>query len=397
MNVTVDNNLKKLYQILLLVLAISLPLPEPILPIILIALTPLSIYLRINQKISVFSHKDTIWYFVLFVLVVVGLFWCIETKQGLKLVEKNVSYLILPIVIIPQLIKDSIQLYKGFVISLLIVAGFTLIATLTATAFFESESRWYFEEIERFGFHPTYMAVYSLLAIVFLSHFYIFKNKFLTYLTIAFFVLFLFFLASRIAIITLVCLLIFKLINTFEKKYLVGLTIVILTGASLFFISEDFNYKTKQLLDFKGVTYYDNNNYGSVSVRVAKIKASLIVWEENKWFGTGTGCLKPKLVKAYRSKELECWPCSRNEYNPHNQYLHYFAEYGIVGAVMFLGLLFFLIFNAIKKGNYILIEVLIVFLLAFLTESLLYRQKGITAFVFFTVLLYRLSNIKNKT
>ena len=394
MNVTVDNNLKKLYQILLLVLAISLPMPEPILPIILIALTPLSIYLRINQKISIFSHKDTIWYFVLFVLVVVGLFWCIETKQGFKLVEKNLSYLILPIVIIPQLIKDSIQLYKGFVISLLIVAGFTLIATLTTTAFFESESRWYFEEIERFGFHPTYMAVYSLLAIVFLSYFNIFKNKFLTYLTIAFFVLFLFFLASRIAIIILVCLLIFKLIVTFEKRYLVGLTIVFLTGASLFFISEDFNYKTKQLLDFKGVTYYDNNNYGSVSVRVAKIKASLIVWEKNKWLGTGTGCLKPELVKAYRSKELECWPCSRKEYNPHNQYLHFLAEYGIVGVVLFLGLLIFLIINALKTKDYTFLEVLIIFLFVFLTESLLFRQKGITAFTFFMILIYRLKNRK---
>jgi len=392
------DSLENLYNTLFVSLIVSTVLPEVFFPVLLVCILPLSIYFRYRDNISLLNEKDTLLFFGMFLIILIGLFWCDNTFPGLKLVEKNLSYIVLPIVILPKYLKDIYKLQKTFVIAFTLISIYTMVVVLWKANSSAEGLRWYFEYIENTGFHPTYMAVYSLLAIVFLSNTRLFpKNKNLSYFFIVFFVLFLFFLASRIAILILASLLIFKLFLSFERKYLIGLVVVFLTGITLFFASEDFNYKTKQLLDFKGVTYYDNNNYGSVSVRVAKIKASLKVWEEHKWLGTGTGCLKPELVKAYRSKELECWPCSRNVYNPHNQYLHYLAEYGILGGLLFFGLLFFFIYNALKKKDYVLLEVMMIFLLVFLTESVLYRQKGITAFVLFTILIYRISTRKTET
>src|SRR5690625_4834879 len=81
--------------------------------------------------------------------------------------------------------------------------------------------------------------------------------------------------------------------------------VVSILMALFYYISDYFRFKVHQLKDFQGVSYYDNNNYGSVSVRVAKIKASIMVWQENKWFGVGTGDYRDALVEKYRSKEIE--------------------------------------------------------------------------------------------
>lgn len=361
----------------------------------MILLAPLSLYLRFKHKLNYFKNKDSCLYVLIFLLYVLGLLWCDQTKEGLKFIEKNLSFIVMPLVIIPQLLPNKKKILRAFVISLIIIAVYTLVATLINVSFFGSEFRWYFQEIEKFGFHPTYMGLYCLLAIVMITREKLFENyKKLNWILLSFLMLFLFFLASRIAILALVFLLILRLITSWKKEYFIGLISIFIIGVGLFFASDDFNYKTKQLLDFKGLTYYDNNNYGSVSVRVAKIKASLKVWSQNPWLGSGTGCLKEDLVTAYRSKSIECWPCSRQQYNPHNQYLSFLAGYGFMGLALFLALLGFLVYKAIRYKNILLLESLLLFMIVFLTESLLYRQRGLTAFLFFMILFYGIHNYR---
>lgn len=386
-------NIERIYQILLIVLALSLSLPERILPLVMILLAPLSLYLRFKHKLNYFKNKDSWFYVLIFLLYVLGLLWCDQTKEGLKIIEKNLSFIVMPLVIIPQLLPHKKKILSAFIISFIIIALYTLVATLINILFFESELRWYFQEIDKFGFHPTYMGLYCLLAIVMITREKLFENnKKLNWILLSFLILFLFFLASRIAILALVFLLILRLITSWKKEYFIGLISIFVIGVGLFFASDDFNYKTKQLLDFKGLTYYDNNNYGSVSVRVAKIKASLKVWSQNPWLGSGTGCLKEDLVTAYRSKSIECWPCSRQQYNPHNQYLSFLAGHGVVGLVLFSALLLFLVYRGIRSKNNILLECLLLFMIVFLTESVLHRQRGLTAFLFFMILFYGIHN-----
>lgn len=374
----------------------SLSLPERILPIVMIVLAPLSLYLRFKHRLNHFKNKDSWLYLLIFLLYVLGLLWCDQTREGLKFIEKNLSFIVMPLVIIPQLLPPKKTIFKAFIISLITIAVYTLVATLINISFFGSELRWYFQEIEKFGFHPTYMGLYCLLAMVMLTREKLFDNKKkLKWILLSFLILFIFFLASRIAILALVFLLVLRLLISWKKEYFIGLISIFIVGVGMFFISDDFNYKTKQLLDLKSITYYDNNNYGSVSVRVAKIKASMKVWSQNPWLGSGTGCLTVDLVTAYRSKSIECWPCSRQQYNPHNQYLSYLAGYGFVGLTFFLLLLILLAFKAIKTKNLLFLESLFIFMIIFLTESLLYRQRGLTAFIFFMVLFYGI-NIHRK-
>ncbi|WP_264560054.1 O-antigen ligase family protein [Flavobacterium sp. N2270] len=78
--------------------------------------------------------------------------------------------------------------------------------------------------------------------------------------------------------------------------------------------------------------------------------------------------------------------------NFHNQYVQVFAELGLIGFVFFLIILFINIKNAFQSKNFMHIAFAILMISLFLTESFLWRQRGV---VFFT-LFYCLFNYNKK-
>ena len=77
--------------------------------------------------------------------------------------------------------------------------------------------------------------------------------------------------------------------------------------------------------------------------------------------------------------------------NFHNQYIQTFAELGLVGFILLILILFINLKNALKNKDFIHIAFAILMLSLFLTESFLWRQRGV---VFFTA-FYCLFNITN--
>ena len=67
--------------------------------------------------------------------------------------------------------------------------------------------------------------------------------------------------------------------------------------------------------------------------------------------------------------------------NFHNQYVQIFAELGVFGFLLLLALLLLSIRNAIQSKNYIHIAFSVLMMSLFFTESLLWRQRGITFFI----------------
>lgn len=277
---------------------------------------------------------------------------------------------------------------KGFILGFSFIAIYTILFSTFNFYFFNSGTKWYFQNIEHYGFHPTYMGMYSIISLIFLEREKLFKINNIKILLITINILFIVFSASRIAIIALLLIFILRAIFERKKRYL-----IIVGGAfsSLFLfylLSNDFRFKVNQLTSFKGFDHYDNNDYGSVSVRVAKIKAAKKVWLDNKWFGVGTGGLTESLIKEYRSKEIECWPCAQRRYNPHNQYLSILSGHGLIGFFIFALLMIFLLYRAFKDRNYVLLELVLLFLIIGFTESILERQKGLMLFTFFLYFCY---------
>jgi O-antigen ligase len=81
--------------------------------------------------------------------------------------------------------------------------------------------------------------------------------------------------------------------------------------------------------------------------------------------------------------------------NFHNQYIQVFAELGIVGFVLLILILFLNTKNAFKNKDFLHIAFAILMLSLFLTESFLWRQRGV---VFFTVFycLFNTTRLNNK-
>jgi O-antigen ligase len=242
-----------------------------------------------------------------------------------------------------------------------------------------------------YGFHPTYLGLYAISAIIILDNLKLFNKK-TTNILILFFSFLVFITISRIAIICLVLFFIYK--SIFNKDVFYGKIVIalLIMSVSMYHFSKDYRLKINQISDFKGFSYYDNNNYGSVSLRVAKIKASIRVWKKNKWFGVGPGQIEDQLISFYRTKSIQCWPCAKRKYNSHNEYLQLLATFGNIGLAIFLVLISFFVFNGIVNKNTLLLWFVFLLLMFSLTESVLERQRGITFLIFMLIMAYQSNN-----
>lgn len=389
-----NNSLLKVYNFLLLATVVSLSLPNILFSIFLVPTLILALMIRINYKISPFKHKEAWLFFSIYAYFIIRTIDSSNLSLDLKFLEKNLSYILLPIVIIPEAINDNNKVFKSFVFSYFIVALYTVFAVFLTTVIADKTSpKWYFQNIETVSFHPTYMALYAVFALLFLDKIKESLSKKWFYFLTLFFLVFILFTASRIALVALFVLFIYRAILFRKKRDIVTLVSIILLFGITYTFSNDFRYKINQISTFKGLSY-DNNDYGSVSVRVAKTKAAFYTWKKNIWFGVGIDDLKNELIKQYRSKKIECWPCAQRRYNPHNQYLSYLSGHGIVGLLLFFTTLLFFGIQGVKNKNQLLVESLIIVLIFMLTESLFERQKGITIVLFFLLFLNTI-HIKN--
>lgn len=373
------------YHYALCIMAFSFSFPDSLYPIGITLLAATGVFLRIKEKNTKVDKQLVLFYVILFSYIALRIIGNEDVRYGFRVLERNLPLLIIPLLVIPNKIKQPKDFYRSFVLGIVLAGLITMIGVGYNQVFLaNSESTWYFSAIDDYGFHPTYMAMYALIAMVMLSERNLFSKTWTIALS-AFLSLFVLFSSSRIALIVLLLLFVLKALFSGKKIFYYGLVFIGILLIALFSFSEDFRFKFNQLKDFQGFSYYDNNNYGSVSVRVAKIKASIMVWEENKWFGKGTGDYREALVQKYRSKKIECWPCARARYNSHNQYLNILVAHGAVGFLLFAAWMSYLLFIGWKTNNRLILEVIFVILMISLTESILEVQRGIVI-VFF--LLY---------
>ena len=76
-------------------------------------------------------------------------------------------------------------------------------------------------------------------------------------------------------------------------------------------------------------------------------------------------------------------------YNYHNQYIQIFAELGFVGLTLFLMILFIILKEAINNKNYFLFSFIIITSAVCITETFLWRQRGMVFFIIISLLLSR--------
>jgi O-antigen ligase len=251
------------------------------------------------------------------------------------------------------------------------------------------------------NWHPTYVAMFVNISIAIqlqlCSEEYSKKQLIFTALIVLFLCICLILLNSLIGIVSFAMLVLYHLYQLSKQlqisnKIKAGVLIAIITGLfSLYYFNPFQNEKIDSLKN-KAFTITDNQDQRNLlTMRLAKWETHIDIFKGYWLGGTTYGDINFIRKKTYETKGYQ--DLAHYNYNAHNQYLEVLATYGIIGGVIFFGLLFAPVFNTNKYA--LTMPFLLIVALTFLTESILVRQQGILYFMFFYV-LYTHKNLISK-
>ncbi|MES2590504.1 MAG: O-antigen ligase family protein [Bacteroidota bacterium] len=370
----------------------------------------------LKEKIQLLKNNKLIWLFSsLFIMYGVGLLYG-DLQLGLFEIEKRLSLLIFPIVIgtAPLISSKKLNITLiSFSLSCVLISLICLINTFyinysQGIDFFSDKfytvnsygtiytynNSWLFSNenlTKTYGFHPSYFSVYTIFSIFILIYTLI-KNgnlgklaKSLIVVAIVHLLIFNFFLASRIGILSLFILLISAMLFYAHKKekLLKGFVITflfVLTVVSFLQLFTPIREKFKSLVSSSA----ENFQFSGGSSRFQLLESVFVVIKDNVLIGVGTGDLQPALQKIYESENFII--PFRYQHNPHNQFLDIAATLGILGSLFFLISLLYPMYLSYKTNNYLYLIFILLFVFLSLVECPLAMQKGVVWYAFFNSL-----------
>ncbi|BCY27841.1 hypothetical protein KK2020170_07090 [Flavobacterium okayamense] len=162
--------------------------------------------------------------------------------------------------------------------------------------------------------------------------------------------------------------------------------------------SDNFENKITMYEAWNNKTFSPKDFFPGTAFRVYQFRVFLELFEENSifWKGFGFNASNIKIEQKGVEHNIYLGDANHEGYqkkNFHNQYLQIFAELGFIGFLLLMLILFFSLKTAFNAKDFIHISFTFLMISLFLTESFLWRQRGI---VFFTVFfcLFTTSNTK---
>ena len=312
-----------------------------------------------------------------------------DVNAALFNIEKSLSLVIIPLAIgVSRRSVYSMNLMILFAIGCVLLTvylyfvNFLLFAKSGYIATYVwNDSSWIYMFFTKPGnIHPVYLSIYHVISFYALllfsfSRWAILRSpiKVLLIISILISLATIFFIQSRLAVLTLFIVPILALpswgLKTRYTQYIIlGTIILISIGALLFFI-----VPTRYLDRLKELP-------GAISQRTELWQAAWNVFEQNKIWGTGTDECQYQLDLSYLKHGNDI--AINHRYNTHNQYLHVLISHGFIGFMVFFLILVLGFYHAYtNERGYIFAPFLISYCLFFTTENVLSLQKGIVLFV----------------
>lgn len=397
MNVLQQNKYYNISEIFLILVLATLPLGGHALnsnAVILFFLASLTNYI-VNKPTFKFN-RISILLIIFYAVCLLSLFWT-ENLENTKIgLVRFLSYLALPLAFVLNSNKPfNNEKIIGIFSKLLVFYGVycVFIAAINCIQNGDISYLFYHKLSNNLGdLNAIYLSVFVSLGI---SFFLGKKEKSKVEISYLIFLgLFLMLLSSKliISITFIVALLYFFKRKKYKKVkwkdffFISGIIILFLFASSnlLKRVKVEFE-KTKinEVLDTKdfGHVYL----WTGVALRLFQTKAFTEILKEQRkiLFGFGLNNSQKSLNDKY--KEYNLYPGFMN-YNYHNQYLQVFAELGVVGLGILLMILFSVLKDAIILKNYFLLSFIILILVVCITESFLWRQRGMVFFIIISLL-----------
>lgn len=348
-----------------------------------------------------------------FALMCLSLIWTIDFKSSLKALSKEASLLFIPIAfclnrqVTQRIITKVLSTYSFamclFAIYFIIRATVRYNATGNIDVFF-------YHELSTMDINAIYLsALFSIAMFYFLAK----KSKgFLGYTMLVFLMLFIFLLSSKNIIVMDILLIgvYYLFYSGWSNK--IKITAVILLCAAVGGLGYNSKIKERIMEEFRPVerapdaltgvaphnitlheawnqeTFDANDYFNGTAFRVYQIRIFTELLERDPILFTGYGLnasgskIEEKGIEhnlAFKEGDGMIY----NKQNFHNQYVEAFADLGIFGLLLVLAMHFFNVKNALRSKDFVHIAFAILMIALFLTESFLWRQRGVVCFTVF--------------
>ncbi|MDN3723103.1 O-antigen ligase family protein [Aequorivita sp. SDUM287046] len=232
--------------------------------------------------------------------------------------------------------------------------------------------------------HTTYFAMYVIIALLYFVSFIsrnTFKKRLIYGLCIVLLLFFLYLLSVRISILSLMVsglILIYGNRKAINPKTVFLLVVGALLTMLFYFtpnFQKRFNAKTPE-----GIAISD------VDARTRHwISALEVIGQHNLFFGAGTGDGHALLYDQYLENGFETGYIY--QYNAHNQFLETTLYYGLLGLVFLITIILSILKKCYCLKNYLGGAIILTQVVFMITESTLESHSGIVLFAFFTAML----------
>lgn len=354
-----------------------------------------------KEKRKIPSKKQLLFagFFLLFPL---ALIYTDDVSYGLKNVERNIVWFIIPILVPFALKMDKKSQFKA--LSIFSVAIHLLIAFLVLVAFWryfdsKDEMVFYYSELtDIINFHPVYLSVYFLFGLIIL--FESWKKKYwnpslaIKILIVAIDMVFLILLSSKIVLVSFLLVLLISILRRKQSRKkaifsIVGLFMIVFIIMQFSVTRDRINnslFSSWELLDKERFEYDDP--FTGVTLRLVawKFVSKKFIENENVFIGVGTGDARDFINRVYKDRNMDA--AGYTNFNMHNQYFDYILKFGLIGLLYFLTILFLSFKKAIKEQNGLYFSFLLIFCIFSITESNLEVQRGIVFFVLINTIFY---------
>ena len=372
-------------------------------------------------------QKQLLLPILLYVLMVISYFWSIDSKETLSALSKEVPLFMIPLGFLIFKTNTSEQKRKIIEYYSYAIVAFVLyyLARAIIRYFIFGDARMFFyhgENDKDYGLVPKMLNAIHMSVFVAVAFFYFFTKEIKSKTDSIFtFLLFGFILLLSSKNIILVVLLL-SLINIFffsKTAHKLRLRNLIVFGLLLVIIFSIGRIKDRFKVEFQnntdkslstnviegipsGVHYVSikeawlnpiftpNDYFNGTAFRVYQFRIFIELIKEKNTFFKGFGLnasyskIKEKAIQynLYMGTENDLDSGYQSK-NFHNQYVQNFAELGVFGFILLLIILIVNIKNAIKSKDFVHFSFAILMISLFLTESFLWRQRGV---VFFTMM-----------
>ena len=354
---------------------------------------------EVSFQLNVISSLFLLFYFC----YLIGIIFTSDINAGVFELEKKLSFVIFPLLLSLKFKKIwSINVaYMGFILATFLVTLYGIIMALSAWLVAGGGNWVYFSTAISPIHHPSYLAAYLTISTAFAFIGWREKLPFFSLYWIIPFTIFVIvihgFLQSLSGTLFLLIAIFTSLLIWLRNKYRrpIFYTIIILMPLIGFIVinsipsvQNDWKDASSNIIEYsknpKSFVENREQTLSSSSVRIILWTAAFQIFYKHP-FGVGTGNMDEFMEKELiilKQKEL-----TKQNFNPHNQFLQTAVEIGFFGLLVFFAILFSSIYYGLKYKNYLLIIISSNLLFNSLFESMLQRQSGIIFYCFWICLL----------